>query len=191
MLNVERIGKLRLGPHIWGSNFSRASKQQLLSSFTGLHPISISHLLTLTAPRLPSEPANPDGHLYTSDWIRDALTSVYGAWAIARFEAYFASGSLAKAQRPRVVLHTTDWSQYCESQTRYGSDHPVMLALLQLVAALVVGVDQVIYHTINEEGQRVYQRAYDLLLQLISRLPRAVHISDVIELIAGLKLKWT
>ena len=130
---------------LYGNAFSRASADAVARATTRIEPPTITNLIVMAAP--------PGGYgRYGIDEIELVLSTAFTNFRAAVFEA----------QRERgvgvpVAIHTGYWG--CGA---FGGNR-VLMALLQVVAARMVGLDRLVFHTGDPNGRAPLEEALRLL----------------------------
>ena len=96
---------------------------------------------------------------YRAEELHDVLATAYTGFAAAIEESRLAPGG----KEAEVVIHTGHWGTGA-----YGG-HRVLMAMLQLIAARLAGVDRVVFHTVDEAGLDPVHKAIEKLGKLTSR----------------------
>ena len=126
---------------LYGNAFARADPGRILAATTYLDPPTVSNILAMEAP--------PGGiGPYDRETIADILLT-----ACTGFVACKAESAPAGA-----IVHTGAWGTGA-----YGGD-PVLMALLQLCAARLAGIDRLVFHTLS--GARAFHQARQRLDEL-------------------------
>ncbi len=118
---------------LYGNRFAKASADTVLRSLRVLAPPTRSNILAMEAPPGGAGP-------YTRGDIERALLTAYAGFAAARAE------SQAMSPASTVAVHTGHWGTGA-----YGGDR-VLMAAVQLLAARMAGVDELVFHTVSPEG---------------------------------------
>jgi hypothetical protein len=154
---------------LYGNRFARASADTVLRSLRVLDPPTRSNLVALEAP--------PGGAgRYTRDDIARALLTAHAGFAAVREESW------AMAPDAAVVLHTGHWGTGA-----YGGDR-VLMAMVQLLAARMAGIERVVFHTVSAEGVAPAREAIERVDNLTSRtrdVPRIVDALDAMGFVWG------
>ena len=154
---------------IYGRRFHRASPEVLREAVRPLNPPSHTNLIAMAAP--------PGGSgVYTRADIETILTTALTGFAAARYE----SDNLANPA-PRVVVHTGHWGTGA-----FGGDQ-VLMAVLQIVAARLAGIDELVYHTVDASGAGSLREGTQIATQLGSA---GTAVSTVIEAVVALGFRW-
>lgn len=126
---------------MYGNAFARADPDRILEATTFLDPPTFSNIAAMEAP--------PGGiGRYERASIEDVLATAYIGFRACKDESAPAA----------VVVHTGGWGTGA-----YGGD-PVLMALLQLCAARLSGIDRLVFHTLS--GASAFGEASRLLDQL-------------------------
>lgn len=126
---------------LYGNAFARADLQRILAATTYLDPPTFTNILAMEAP--------PGGiGPYERSTIEDILVTACVGFAACRSES----------APTRIVVHTGGWGTGA-----YGGD-PILMALLQLCAARLAGIDRLVFHTLS--GARAFDEASRILDEL-------------------------
>lgn len=154
---------------LYGNRFARASADTVLRSLRVLDPPTRSNLVALEAP--------PGGAgRYTRDDIARAMLTAHAGFAAVREE------SRTMAPDAAVVLHTGHWGTGA-----YGGDR-VLMAMVQLLAARMAGIERVVFHTVSAEGVAPAREAIERVDHLTARtrdVPRIVDAVDAMGFVWG------
>jgi hypothetical protein len=149
------------GPY--GNAFAAAPTERILDSTTFLDPPTFSNILAMVAP--------PGGYgRYSPDEIRDVLETAHIGFVACKLE----SGTT------RCVVYTGNWG--CGA---FGGN-PVLMSLLQLYAARMAGLDEVVFHMPN--SSKSYRQALMLLDQVAPE--SQLDPNDFLERVHGLDFEW-
>lgn len=151
------------GPY--GNAFASSSPERVLSAAVFLNPPTFSNILAMEAPR-------PGFGAYSREEIRDVLETAFIGFSASKVE----SGSL------QGVVHTGNWG--CGA---YGGN-PVLMALLQLIAAQLAGLDCLVYHTVSAQGSEAYRVAAELCDGLL--LTSTFDTGEFIEQVHSMRFEW-
>jgi hypothetical protein len=160
---VQRSMAIDTSRGIYGNAFARAPFEKVREATTYLDPPTTSNILAMVAP--------PGGRgPYARDEIQDILATACIGFSACRAE----SGATV------AVVHTGNWGTGA-----YGGDR-VLMALLQLLAARLAGLDRLVFH--NSGGADHLRQAQSLL----SDLPMAdgTPIGDLIDAVHALGFVW-
>jgi hypothetical protein len=157
-------------PHsLYGNHFARADGQVVAQATHLLDPPTVSNILAMEAP------ANGWGR-YTEAQIHYILTTAYTGFAAAVVESQHLLGPEVS-----VVIHTGYWG--CGA---YGGNR-VLMPLLQMVAAVMTGVDALVFHAGPDVGP--YETARHLLNDLLPD-GESVSIDDLVWDILAQDFDW-
>jgi hypothetical protein len=174
---VERRGALETGATrarprgLYGNEFSRARRQDVLAALAVLDPPQRSNLVAIEAP------AYGAGR-YRRDELEGILATAFSGFRAAVVETRRAAARAGPA--PRTVVHTGFWGAGA-----YGGDRELM-ALLQLVAAELAEVDEVVFYTARADGAEALAAAageYDAL-------PGSAPVADVVTRVLTRGYAW-
>src|SRR5262249_17357234 len=125
---------------LYGNNFAEAPAEAVARATTPIDPPTYTNTLAMEA---------PDGGwgAYRRQEIEYILSTAYTGFSAARIE------SAQVREPPRVVIHTGFWG--CGA---YGGNR-VLMALLQLLAARLAGIDRFVFHTGDAAGTAAFDEA--------------------------------
>ncbi len=156
---------------LYGNRFARAKEDAIRRALTVLNPPTVSNILAMSAP--------PGGTgRYTEAEIRDILVTAYTGFRAARLDAEIAAGPTA------TVVHTGHWGTGA-----FGGDK-VLMAVLQMFAARLAGIDRLVYHTVDASGSEPYQEAkrrVDTQLLPAGAMPRT---TDLVHVVHAMGFAW-
>lgn len=153
---------------IYGNHFRNASESQVASATTVISPPTTSNILAIEAP------AYGAGQ-YSSSTISFVLNTAYSG-----FSAVFDESKIS-LNASTVNIHSGFWG--CGA---YGGNRVVML-LLQMIAAQLAGINQVILHTGDASGLSPFQEAHEIYQKIqASRLS----VDQVIDLVVSHNYEW-
>jgi hypothetical protein len=151
------------GPY--GMAFANAGVGRILGATTFLEPPTFSNILAMVAP--------PGGHgRYERNEIADILRTAFVGFSTCREE----SGGL------RVVVHTGNWG--CGA---FGGN-PVLMAFLQLCAARLAAVDEVVYHTFSSPFSEAYRQALSRLDEIAPG--QTIDTEQLIDRVDAMAFRW-
>lgn len=154
---------LRTAGGLYGNAFALADPERIRAATTYLDPPSVSNILAMEAP--------PGGMgTYDRATIRDVLLTAHIGF----------SAAIAESRPDRAVIHTGGWGTGA-----YGGD-PTLMALLQLVAARLAGVEHLVFHALK--GADAFRDAQRLLAEL--PLTEGASVDELIDAIAAHGFRW-
>jgi hypothetical protein len=115
---------------------------------------------------------------YSRDEINYILNTAFTGFSAARIE------STRSDRSAPVVIHTGFWG--CGA---YGGNR-LMMTLLQLLAARLARVDQLVFHTGDRAGTEAFQRASNLFASLLQAAGQPPTTLKLLEQIEDLGLEW-
>jgi len=156
-------------PHgLYGNAFALADLKAVQRATTRIDPPTISNLIAIAAPS--------GGYgFYREAEIEHILITAYSGFRAAVLE------SLRKQASAPCVVHTGFWG--CGA---FGG-HRVLMAMLQILAAGMAGVDRLVFHTITEAGTEQLEAAKVLIRE---QLGTVATTSDIIDQILAMGFKW-
>ncbi|MEJ5170112.1 MAG: hypothetical protein WHU10_03915 [Fimbriimonadales bacterium] len=156
---------------LYGNAFDRAPLEAVLRAVRVLDPPTASNILAIEAPT--------GGYgTYTAEQIRGILRTAHGGFLAARAESRAADPAAA------VAVHTGFWG--CGA---YGGNR-VLMALLQLVAARLAGLDLLVFHAFDAAGLERFREAEATLERLAPEEGGPIPMDDLIDRIADLGFAW-
>jgi len=175
---VERRMSIRTSPDaaagrpngLYGNAFERADPEVVRRATSRIDPPTISNLVAMSAP--------PGGYgVYRQDVIESILTTAYTGFRAAMLES-----SLLRGDGTRVAVHTGYWG--CGA---FGGNR-VLMALLQVVAAEMAGLDRLVLHTGGQGGDAPLEKAVDLLRGTGSDV--GITTRALVEEVVGMAFEW-
>jgi hypothetical protein len=141
--NPNRIEERPYG--LYGNNFASASSESIRRATKAITPPTISNIIAMAAPH--------GGHgRYSADQIEDILTI-----AFTGFTAAVSESTLIRGQGSKTIVHTGFWG--CGA---FGGNR-VLMAILQLLAASMAGVDRVVFHAVDSAGTGDVNKSVELI----------------------------
>ena len=182
-VNIDAVGH-----KIYGNAFSVASTETIDAATTLLPRPVLSHIIAMEALK----------HRHGAYTSRDIALTLQTA--ITAFKAAVVEASLEFADRklegqglaPKVVIHTGNWG--CGA---FGGNVEIM-CLLQMIAARVAGVENLVYHVLSADNEATCKRAVAALGLLMDKLraeaaatpPQQPNLMEIASYVAGLNYKW-
>jgi hypothetical protein len=175
---VERRMSIRTGPDaaagrpngLYGNEFALADPEAVRRATSRVDPPTISNLVAMSAP--------PGGYgVYRQEVIESILTTAYTGFRAAVLES-----ALLRGDGILVVVHTGYWG--CGA---YGGNR-VLMALLQVVAAEMAGLDRLVFHTGGRGGDAPLEKAVDLLRGIESG--GRIATRALVEELVGMGFEW-
>lgn len=154
---------------LYGNRFSRASESAIRRATREIVPPTITNILAIEAPV-------GGAGVYSAEEINFILTTAYGGFVAAAVESRRIAGS-----DTGILIHTGYWG--CGA---YGGNR-VLMALLQMLAARLAGIDRLVFHYGSPEGRGDVECAAEVLLTVLCRVNTVQEIMDSVE---GLQLRW-
>jgi len=156
---------------LYGNAFASAGSDAVRRATTAIDPPTISNIIAIAAPA--------GGHgRYRKDQIELALATAHSGFRAAVLESSRATGSNAG-----VAVHTGFWG--CGA---FGGNR-VMMTLLQVVAAEMATVGELVMHVGDAAGQEAVGQAEALLRGMLAE-DRPVRSAELVGLIESLGLEW-
>jgi hypothetical protein len=174
---VERRGELDTRPApacpsgLYGNHFARAAQDSVLAALSRIEPPTTSNLIAIEAPSYGSG-------TYEREEVALILSTAYSGFRAAVLEA----ARLAEQQgsRPRTIVHTGFWGGGA-----YGGNRELM-ALLQLVAAELAGIDELLFYSVDEPGAATFAAARGRY----EALPTSSTVTQVLETVTSFGYEW-
>ena len=121
---------------------------------------------------LAKKPQKPGYGAYTRDEIQEVLETAFIGFSACKRE----SGS------SQAVVHTGNWG--CGA---YGGN-PVLMALLQLTAARLAGIDRLVNNTVSPRFSEAYLQAVELSDEVLQG--EVVDTAEFIERVHSMEFEW-
>ena len=177
---VERRCRVRIDPDaplgrphgLYGNNFARAKSDAITRATEAIVPPTITNVLAMEAP------AGGTGQ-YTRGEIEYILTTAYTGFLATRCESIEMFDL-----PPEVVVHTGYWG--CGA---YGG-HRVLMALLQIVAAKLAGLDRLVFHTGDASGSATLSNALAVVERDIGLGTAPGPLATVIDKLDAMAFQW-
>jgi hypothetical protein len=169
---INRNAALDRPAGLYGNNFAQASAEAVARAARAIIPPTITNLLAVAAP------AGGAGR-YTREEIEYILSTAYTGFAAACLES-----CREMAEPPEVVVHTGYWG--CGA---YGGNR-ILMALLQLVAARLAGLDRLVFHTGDASGSQSFSQADHILQQDLGPVVLSRGASRFMDQIESMGFKW-
>lgn len=154
---------------LYGNAFKRATEVQIESATSVLNPPSITNLLAIETP------AYGRGR-YTHEQIGYVLDTAYAGFSATRDESRSELGA------QDTVIHTGFWG--CGA---YGGNRVLML-LLQMIAADLARLSQIVFHTGDDHGVTFYREALAIYDEVCR--DRGKMTDQLIQVIADREFIW-
>ncbi len=152
---------------LYGNRFGAAAPDVVRAATTRIEPPAVSNIVAIAAPP-------PSAGRYTADQIRRVLVTAYTGYAAVKAE------SEALAPGARVALHTGFWG--CGA---FGGDR-VLMVTLQVLAAGLAGLDEVVLHLGDATGGRAVAEAR----RVLAGLEEGAAVGAVIEALGARGFVW-
>ncbi len=157
---------------LYGNAFARANPSAVARATTRIDPPTITNIIAMAAP------SGGRGR-YQIDDIERVLTTAFTAFRAAVMESTRSRGLDGAA-----VVHSGFWG--CGA---FGG-HRVLMTVLQILAAEMAGVEQIVLHTGDPAGSASIRDARRLLeTELVVESP-ATPVSELIRRIEALGFEW-
>ena len=155
---------------LYGNRFARA-KEDAGRALAVLAPPTVSNVLAMSAP--------PGGTgQYAEAEIRDILVTAYTGFRAARLDAEVAPGAAV------IVVHTGHWG------TGAFGGNKVLMAVLQMVAAQLAGIDRLVYHTVDATGSEPYREARRRVDGHLLPAGATLRVADLVRAVHAMGCSW-
>ncbi len=158
---------------LYGRSFPAATPDVVAKAATRLVPPTISNILAIAA-------QSHRGAPYTRDQIEWTLSAAYSGFRAAAVEARVTVGAAA------TIIHTGHWGGGAFRGDR------VLMAVLQLAAASLAGVDQLVYYEGFTEGFEPSAGPVTEARGLFGGLvpEQGIRCGELVGALAGLGFRW-
>lgn len=157
---------------LYGNNFARAEPDVIRKATTALTPPTITNLIAMAAPSY-------GWGTYTWSQVTYIVRTAFTGFSAARLESI-----RHRSSNPTVIVHTGFWG--CGA---FGGNR-ILMALLQVLAAYLSGLDKLVFHTFNREGTESFQAAMSLWEKLTSRREKSFNVEDLMHRIEAMGFAW-
>jgi hypothetical protein len=159
---------------LYGNQFARAKEAAIRAALTVLVPPTTSNILAMSAP--------PGGvGAYTAAEIRDILVTAFTGFRAARLDTLLALG--AGSRPTSIVVHTGHWG------TGAFGGHKVLMAMLQILAARLAGLDELVYHTVAPDLSPPFVEARRRVDELAPERAEA-SVEDLLARVFAMGFRW-
>jgi hypothetical protein len=175
--NIERRLQLATAPNaavgrpngLYGFRFAKATHEQLVGATTVFEKPQLSNILAIEAPLCATG-------TYTVSQIKDILITAFSGFAAARDESRLSMAS------EDVAIHSGYWG--CGA---YGGNR-VAMALLQMIAAQLAGIQQLVLHVGDPSGHAPFEEATEIFksISIHPNLPTSQLIGEIV----AMKFQW-
>ena len=156
---------------LYGNNFATADAEAVKLATEPIVPPTITNLIAIEAP------ASGRG-VYSLEQIRFITTTAYTGFAAAIGESRLA------VAHPPVVVHTGFWA--CGA---FGGNR-VLMTLLQFLAAMLAGVDRLVFHTFDASGMESNRIAQGTFQDVVSSNAGELKVQSVLKAVRGMEFEW-
>jgi Poly (ADP-ribose) glycohydrolase (PARG) len=157
---------------LYGNDFAEAKPEAIKQATKPLNPPTITNIIAMEAPF--------GGYgCYTQNGIEYILKTAFTGFSAARIESLGLSASETK-----VVINTGFWG--CGA---YGGNR-ILMALLQLIAARLAGVNRLVFHTGDGMVAHHLATAHQILARDLAPVGSRVEVTDLIAKIHGMEFQW-
>jgi len=155
---------------LYGNAFARADPEVVRKATNRIDPPTISNLIAMSAP--------PGGYgRYRQDVIESILVTAYTGFRAAVLES-----ARLRGEGTRVAVHTGYWG--CGA---FGGNR-VLMALIQVVAAQMAGLDRIVFHTGGPGGDEPLGKGSGVLRDLCGN--GWIETLDLTKELVGLNFEW-
>ena len=145
---------------IYGRQLSRATDERVGDAVTRVE--ATSNILAIVAPQ-------GEGR-YTKDDIEDVLVTAVTGFSAARTESV----------RQKLRIHTGHWGTGAFGGNR------VLMAAAQVLAARMVGVDELAYHSLDDDAEDAFRRG----LRIANDVPAGTTLAEVVTILDARGFIW-
>jgi len=161
---------------LYGNNFARFGKEAVRLATHPINPPTITNFIAMAAL------GGGQGE-YSSDQIVDTFTTAFTSFTAAKIESILSvNGEQIGNSKPKVVIHTGNWG------TGAFGGNKALMAIIQLAAAQLAGVDRLVYHTFNAEGTQGYKEGYQIFKEELLKKEMSTH--DLLLQLEKYGFKW-
>jgi hypothetical protein len=153
---------------LYGNRFARANHDAIRGALAVLAPPTTSNILAMAA--LPG-----GSGAYDEAEIRSILVTAFTGFTAARLEGQGAG---------RTVVHTGHWG------TGAFGGNKVLMAVLQIVAARLAGLDRLVYHTVDTESSEPYREALRVVERLLPASTKVAAVDELVSAVHALGFVW-
>lgn len=157
---------------LYGKNFSKVDEVCIRNACKVISPPTITNLIAIEAPKYGK------GN-YSLKQITTIFNTAHTAFLAAKIESFYQIENV-----PHVIIHTGNWGTGA-----YGGNKALM-ALLQIFAARVAGIDYLVYHTFDSISSEKYQEALSILDKEIIPTDQNMDIINILSKIEKMKFDW-
>jgi len=162
---------------LYGNMFSSAPIEVIKRASVPIVPPTITHMICMAA-------LGHGNNEYTHQQIVDLFTTAFTSFKAAKIESTLNLNSEKEGPiTPKVVVHTGNWGTGA-----FGGSKP-LIAAIQCSAALCAGVDELVYHTFNEEGTRGYEEGFKFFQELVED-GEGLQMEDFISRVVDKGYRW-
>ncbi len=159
---------------LYGNRFSRASDETVRSATEAIVPPTISNILAMEAP------PGGDG-AYARATIEWVLTTAFTGFSATCLES---ERGVQPSAGVKTVVHTGFWG--CGA---YGGNR-LLMALLQIMAARMAGLDRLVFHSGGKDGTQVFLEALRAWRTRVEAAERPIAVVEIVDWIESLELCW-
>jgi hypothetical protein len=155
---------------LYGNAFARAGQEAIRRATHRIDPPTVTNLIAIAAPSGASGP-------YTRQTIEHILVTAVTGFHAAVLEAH--------RHRQRAVLvgvHTGFWG--CGA---FGG-HRELMAMLQVVAAQMVGLERLVFHTVDASGTMALHAALDRIDHELAG--QTLDMTELVRQIVAMGFRW-
>jgi len=163
--------RVQIDNSIYGNKFAHASNEVIQSSVSVINPPTISKIRAIEAPK------NGSGE-YTHGTINTILGTAYTGFIAAKVDSYSCCNSTSK-EIPIIIIHTGHWGTGA-----YGGNK-VIMAILQIAAAHLAELDQLVYWAFSEP--EAVHEAISVVNEIVGD---GCTVTDFMHAVEAKKYKW-
>jgi len=155
---------------LYGHNFAEASDEAICKATRIVDPPTLSNIVAMEAPYGKGK--------YTLGQIQDIFSTAFTSFAATMLESTKTYGNCT------VVIHTGNWGTGA-----YGGNK-VLMAILQMLAADVAGVDVLIYHAFDKSSVDAYKTAQGVLESILTDVKEGETLQEALHYLYKQDFKW-
>ena len=155
---------------LYGSEFACARPNVIMKAVKPLTPPTFSNIIAIEAP------SHGQG-AYSVEAVKYILTTAFTGFSAVKHESKTVCGA------SEVAIHTGFWG--CGA---YGGNR-ILMTVLQLIAANLSSIDQLVFHAVNKQGLDDVDRAQDIMKNNIMTLSD-IQTDSIVEQIVAYGFEW-
>jgi hypothetical protein len=155
---------------LYGNEFAGADPEDIIEATQLIVPPTISNIVAMEAPS--------SGYgAYSAETVEYIFSTAFTGFSAARFD--FCSGGASE-----IAIHTGFWR--CGA---YGGNR-ILMAVLQIIAANMVGINQLVFHVLNDEGAESARQAVEFIRNGIHYDQPQMEVADILGQIVYSGYEW-